>query len=326
MPFPFLKLPGELRNAIYQLVLAHDHDIEISRVSTKFGEKSLTAYLPYSALHTITLRPHMSPENQKLFPSILLTNREISREASVFLYSKNRFLFFRGERNEDMQKQSNTLSLFLKQIGSWNASSILQLSICFPICRWDTYWPQDEYGVDIVEKSRLVVVLESYSQRCLAYIQKECTNLRDIEIHLDSPYNSVDSLEYDRAGPFDRQTVLSTVNNFLRTIPSLTKITAVASSHLSDILLHQLKHYNWLVRYEQPKHGYAQDIGFLYHRGTILGLRPRRQTNYLSLEDEKMFDSDQTYGGMEAFNVHMGFPNGDLTTSRKDYASHMFDN
>ncbi|KAF2637061.1 hypothetical protein P280DRAFT_137576 [Massarina eburnea CBS 473.64] len=93
--FPFLKLPAEIRNMIYKLVLATDDEIEFQRA---YENREKGRFLIKRQ------RPHIITNND-INVKLLRVSKQIREEATVFLYSGNTFFFF----------SANTLPKFFSQ-------------------------------------------------------------------------------------------------------------------------------------------------------------------------------------------------------------------
>ena len=93
----FLKLPGELRNSVYELCLLHQEPIN-----------------PWADDKTL----------QELTPGLLRTNKTVHREASSLFYAQNRF-DFTAATPEDVAS-------FLGTIGRNNAGYIRHIYVNFP--------------------------------------------------------------------------------------------------------------------------------------------------------------------------------------------------
>ncbi|SPJ74501.1 uncharacterized protein FTOL_04232 [Fusarium torulosum] len=94
-PTSFLCLPGELRNAIYEIILLQSEPID----------------------------PWLGCGSQ-VPAGLFRVSKTVHREATLLFYSQNRFDFARCDPEE--------LASFLRQIGTRNASSIRHIIIDFP--------------------------------------------------------------------------------------------------------------------------------------------------------------------------------------------------
>lgn len=149
----FLSLPGELRDIMYEQLLALDEPIVCpTRPSPRYN------------------RPRLQTTLQKLHTDILLANKMIHREASSVLYGQNRF---------DLTKcASEQVSLFVTQIGRHNSSHIRYIHINFPGIR---------------DRGQDDVVFNDDSAMILAVIQLNCTNLHSITTYPDGDQlNTID--------------------------------------------------------------------------------------------------------------------------------------
>ncbi|KAF2739953.1 hypothetical protein EJ04DRAFT_261246 [Polyplosphaeria fusca] len=94
--FPFMKLPAELRNAIYEYALVDCiHAIEIEYRSSKLKRHLITRrHEKYRWENDETLR-HLTKwtMNERLCTALLLVSKEINAEATGIFYEKNVFLF-----------------------------------------------------------------------------------------------------------------------------------------------------------------------------------------------------------------------------------------
>ncbi len=81
MPFPFLLLPGEIRNRIYGLCLCPDKEVVINTNKTETG----------GCFSSVSPTAPKSP-GQRL--ALLLANKQINREAMPYFFAENTFRFF----------------------------------------------------------------------------------------------------------------------------------------------------------------------------------------------------------------------------------------
>ncbi|KAF2189499.1 hypothetical protein K469DRAFT_747577 [Zopfia rhizophila CBS 207.26] len=97
-PFPFLKLPGEIRNSIYEYALVDPkYAIAIDgpgeRLLLKRGDKHANGYSTTDAKNYTKGRPLKWALNYRLCPQFLRVCRQIHIEAAPMLYAGNHFLF-----------------------------------------------------------------------------------------------------------------------------------------------------------------------------------------------------------------------------------------
>jgi hypothetical protein len=150
----FLDLPKGIRNDIYENVLAVPHPLYL------FQE-------PNSRVETF------APEKPSRWLPILLTNRQICREASAILYGTNHFHLV-----DTTQQQLGLLRSFLDCIGSVNAASLSHLCINFPVL--------EEVDHQVGE-----VKLRDDSLGSLKLLREKCTTLSRLETLGHNKRNSV---------------------------------------------------------------------------------------------------------------------------------------
>lgn len=139
----FLSLPIEIRNNIYERVLAVPQSLHLFQDSGC----SVESFIPGKPYQWLAL---------------LYTNRQISKEAGAALCRSNRFAF---EETDELQPHESPLEAFIQRIGHLNAGSLTYLSINFPTTQ-------------IMDGE---ISLREDSMRRLQLLQKECTNLKTLE-------------------------------------------------------------------------------------------------------------------------------------------------
>ena len=120
---PFGKLPPELRNRVYELVLANNEVFEIT--TTAFG--------PDFA------RPRSTPQYVKMHPvAMTVTCKKMRAECTQLFYSGNTFSFsftadpcYHGPQNHS-KRELWIFSRFRKAIGTLNAAALRSIIIKFP--------------------------------------------------------------------------------------------------------------------------------------------------------------------------------------------------
>jgi hypothetical protein len=178
----YLDLPKGIRNDIYEKVLAVPHPLYL------FQE-------PNSRVETF------APEKPSRWLAILLTNRQICREASVILYGTNYFHLV-----DTTQQQLGLLRSFLDCIGSVNAASLSHLCINFPV-------------LEEVNGQAGEVKLRDDSLRGLKLLREKCTTLSTLETLVHNKSNSVFRRTDDSL-----QKALFLIDEQLKAISSLEKI------------------------------------------------------------------------------------------------------
>jgi hypothetical protein len=125
--FPFLKLPPEIRNMIYGLVLKDPGGIHLTNRS-EAGRRKVTREHPWESRYWYpgALEPYVPFEYWKnprrvLTPAILATNRQIYDEARGVLYSQNQFFMA-----DPCQQVCRT---FIDSIAPLAASSLRRVTI-----------------------------------------------------------------------------------------------------------------------------------------------------------------------------------------------------
>lgn len=89
-PFPFLRLPAELRNIIYRIFLVRDGTLQVLPTPSKQTRKHWIRRIgpAWCLVHTET----------DIEPAVLRVSRQVHREAAHILYGENRFSFYVGPR------------------------------------------------------------------------------------------------------------------------------------------------------------------------------------------------------------------------------------
>lgn len=123
--FPFLDLPAELRNTIYQMALEDPNDMTIisktkilRRVTVRGLAKTYTDDVGYHRRHRVRPTPDPSKPRVELSPALLAVNRQINTEGGTVLYSQKLHL-------EDMV----AVYQFLTQVGHANRQLIRDITV-----------------------------------------------------------------------------------------------------------------------------------------------------------------------------------------------------
>ncbi|KAL8685318.1 MAG: hypothetical protein Q9224_005864 [Gallowayella concinna] len=113
--FPFLSLPPELKNKIYDYALVCENELDLIssiislRRVVRLGDTEIVQINPWSIVY----------RQPSLRANLLLLNKQMHAETQPILYGANRFAL------EEMK----TLHTFCSQIGPKNCASLQQLSI-----------------------------------------------------------------------------------------------------------------------------------------------------------------------------------------------------
>ncbi|KAI9754526.1 MAG: hypothetical protein M1815_005558 [Lichina confinis] len=91
--FPFLRLPAEIRNAIYRLVFVRPGTLQVLPTAGRYG--------PRHWLRHVKPGEPCSNLPVEIYPALLLVNRQIHCEAASIFYGENRFSFYFGPRITD---------------------------------------------------------------------------------------------------------------------------------------------------------------------------------------------------------------------------------
>ncbi|CZR66632.1 uncharacterized protein PAC_16533 [Phialocephala subalpina] len=118
MHSPFLKLPAELRNIIYGLLLINKGIIRIPSPYRKNAQRSV-------------------PRPKKNLRCILRTNKQIYQETRTVFYSSNRFLIGNGWYGCKIDANLHALGLFLKRVPKGCISMITKVSLCMLFEQWN---------------------------------------------------------------------------------------------------------------------------------------------------------------------------------------------
>ena len=91
--FPFLRLPAEIRNAIYRLVFVRPGTLQVLPAALRWGPRLWLRHV----------RPGEPCSNLPvdIYPAMLLVNRQVHGEAASIFYGENRFSFYLGPRITD---------------------------------------------------------------------------------------------------------------------------------------------------------------------------------------------------------------------------------
>jgi hypothetical protein len=178
----FLDLPQKIRNDIYNEVLIVPHPLYL------FQE-------PGSRVEAF------APEKPSRWLSMLYTNREIYREASVVLYGTNHFHLV-----DITQQQFGLLQSFMDGIGPVNAALLSHLSISFP-------------AVESMDGQPGEFKLRNDSLQSLKLLGEKCTNLSTLETLVHNKNNSV-----FRKTDNSLQKALLTIDAQFKTIRSLDRV------------------------------------------------------------------------------------------------------
>lgn len=206
----FLSLPIEIRNNIYEKVLAVSQPLHIFQ-DRGCPVESFIPGKPYAWL------------------ALLYTNRQISQEAGGALYRSNKFSF---QESDKMQPSGSPLESFIKVIGSSSAGSLSHICINFPA----TGRTQDEDGE---------INLREDSLRRLRLLQQQCVNLTTLEVLIMSDKTGRLLIEEDNT--LNRE-VLSEINAQLRGIISIRKIIVrVYSGRPAPSVREFLQALGWII-------------------------------------------------------------------------------
>ncbi|KAF2664266.1 hypothetical protein BT63DRAFT_460571 [Microthyrium microscopicum] len=126
--FPFLRLPGEIRNEIYQWCLCVDGGQPIKIHSPPIKYPGRVSYITAKQKALVSEQSGHSNKTESrpkyllvphLMPRILLLNLQINQEATPFLY-QNRFIF----------STTRALHAFLVKVGKNNCNHLRNIAIC----------------------------------------------------------------------------------------------------------------------------------------------------------------------------------------------------
>lgn len=113
-PYPFLRLPCELRNQIYEELFNFDH-VELAHLhATGNGNGRLRMY-------------HMKRYKKAIVPHLcfLRVNKQVNQEAGPIFYGQNEFRF-------SNVYGFDTLAYFLRTIGENNTALVRKITECYP--------------------------------------------------------------------------------------------------------------------------------------------------------------------------------------------------
>ena len=193
----FFSLPRELRDQIYELVILHQEPID-----------------PWA--------DYGPPYN--LAPELLRTNKTINREASLLLYSQNRFDF--------TSSTPENVASFVEQIGRNNADNIRHICVDFPKFRY----------LDLGD-----VTLEDDSVDIFGTLQSGCASLST----LTTSRYSTNAMEL-RLDALDNPKLvteaLKLVNTLFRTVSTIQKIIVeVYEDGPSDYIRREMDNHGWTI-------------------------------------------------------------------------------
>ncbi|KAK3319104.1 hypothetical protein B0H66DRAFT_257098 [Apodospora peruviana] len=207
MAVNFLRLPGEIRNVIYEsLLVPRDPNIVVMMRIRPLGQ----ALMGYFTLNRTRL-PRWFPPPRERFPeftpNLLLVDRRVHSEASSVLYGMNNFRFYRHDfhyGNED------AISALLESLGPRNSSLIRSVTL---------YLPLEPYG----GISSLPIFAAPYPGPLISAFQERFTSLQRIEVRATQSELNRFALSI-AADPFGLQGMMARARDQLRSIPSVTRI------------------------------------------------------------------------------------------------------
>ena len=234
MESSFLRLPGEIRTAIYLELLAASAPVVLQRDSTAglrgAGSRSAS--------------PCDAPPQRRIWPAILRTRRSVCEEAASVLYGANRFTLHNNVYPSEHQLK--VLAAFLDSVGAGNAGHIRHLCIPFP-------------AIDLEGQHAGRMAITESSMRILGLVRRRCPGIQTLETSVESS----DSMEcIDLMVVDDLRAVADIVALFdarFRDIPSLKRIVVnlyddPPEAMRRDIMLRQDWVFNLL-----PRPGFGED-------------------------------------------------------------------
>ena len=238
MESSFLRLPGEIRTAIYLELLAASAPVVLQRDSTAgpraAGSRSRSASPCEKA----------QVQQRRIWPAILRTCRSVCSEAASVLYGANRFTLHNNVYPSEHQLR--VLAAFLDAVGAANAGHIRHLCIPFPAIDLDG------------QRAGRMAITES-SMRILGLVRRRCPGIRTLETSVESSdsMECIDLMVVDDLGAV--ADIVSLFDARFRDIPSLKRIVVnlyddPPDAMRRDIMLRQDWVFNLL-----PRPGFGED-------------------------------------------------------------------
>ncbi|KAL6922374.1 hypothetical protein FSST1_006400 [Fusarium sambucinum] len=206
-PLTFLHLPGEIRNAIYDIIL-----LQPEPILPWFPG-------PVSGLASFNLQSDPT--------GLFRVNKTVHREATLVFYGQNRF---HSEFYED------ELASFFQLIGTRNASSIRHIIIHFP--DFSPLPPSLRPGI---------VTIGVESARILGHILSSCASLSTLETNLESTKTVLHDLENLDNQDVAVEALNLVDNHFraLPSLPEI--VLQVHEDEPSDFLRRTIESYGWTL-------------------------------------------------------------------------------
>jgi hypothetical protein len=211
-----LRLPGELRNQIYESILIFSWPVVVYREAGDDGPREPATSL-YSQL-----------------TALFLTCKQIHSEAGRLFYSRNKFALPAIACTAPHQVQINFLMRwFLDPIGPRNASAIQHLRVPFPL-------DQSTAIIRYIFDRPLPPMVETDEDdgnpdwKLIPFLQRRCSNLKTIELDIRGNNSWVRLLT--GLNPRSLAPLFDRLDDALRTaFPSLRRITVCTNSGLESI-------------------------------------------------------------------------------------------
>lgn len=204
----FFRLPVEIRDEIYKLILAVPHPLFI------FQDPG-------------TQIECFAPGRPYRWRSLLYTNRRLSNEARAALFRVNSFSLMATP-----QHPTRLLSSFLDCIGSVNAGLLCHLILCFP-------------GTEIIGHDGFRVREDSL--QIFQLLQQKCTSLKILEIFIYDE-SSRELMRQDLESAPSARDTLSEINVQLTKISSLNKIVFRLPVTPTPSIEDFMQEIGWFVR------------------------------------------------------------------------------